>query len=204
MTVPAKPKRKKRRDGERESGGLLGLIDRGCYLLSAAAMALLRGLLFLVRAILRALYLAARFCFLALFRLIRRIYNAIRSGRDPSARCLRLSGEEFEEYCARVLRSNGFRHVELTRMGGDQGVDILAIRGGESWAVQCKNYSGAVGNSAVQEVAAGQVYYGCDRAAVVCPGSYTRAAVELAEANGVDLWDGEALAAMIRRHGRLP
>lgn len=145
-----------------------------------------------------------RFCILAPFRLIGHIVGAICATRDPIDRCLRLTGEEFEEYCARVLRSNGFRHVELTQAGRDQGVDILAVRAGESWAVQCKNYNGTVGNFAVQEAAAGQVYYGCDRAAVVCPGEFTRSAKELAEANGVDLWDGEKLSAMIRRHGRLP
>ena len=205
MTVAAGAKQKRaRRDREDPELGLLDLIDRCCALVATAAVSLLRGLLFILRAALRVAFLAARFCALAPFRLLVRAAGAIREGRDPAARCLRLSGEEFEEYFARVLGANGFRHVELTRAGRDQGVDILAVRGGESWAIQCKNYSGAVGNFAVQEVAAGQVYYGCDRAAVVCPGSYTRAAVELAGANGVDLWDEEAIASMIRRHGRLP
>ncbi|MCR4707783.1 MAG: restriction endonuclease [Clostridiales bacterium] len=195
---------KKKNGRRREDDGLLSFIDRVTGGIGLAGVSLVRFLLFAFRGLLRVVYLAARFCVMLPFRLFSRLLAALRSARDPAERCLRLSGEEFEAYCARVLRSSGFRHVELTPAGGDQGVDILAVRGGESWAVQCKNYSGAVGNFAVQEVAAGQVYYGCDRAAVLCPGSFTRAARELAEANGVDLWDGQSLSRMIRRHGKLP
>lgn len=69
---------------------------------------------------------------------------------------------------AQVLRDNGFRHVEVTVECGDQGVDILAVRGGKTYAIQCKNYAGAVGNTAVQEAYAGAEYYGCDIPVVVC------------------------------------
>ena len=191
---------RKRRQKTRRNTGPSDPFDRFLRGIGAAGVSLVRLVLFALRALLRGLFLAARFCVCLPFRLL----SALLCSRDPARRCLNLSGEEFEAYCARVLRSNGFRHVELTPQGGDQGVDILAVRGGESWAVQCKNYSGAVGNFAVQEVAAGQAYYGCDRAAVLCPGSFTRAAWELAEANRVNLWDGKTLKAMIRRHGRLP
>ena len=89
-------------------------------------------------------------------------------------------------------------------MGGDQGVDILAVREGESWAIQCKNYAGAVGNFAVQEAYAGREFYGCDRAAVLCPGEYTKAARELAASTDVELWDGRVLSRMMKRSGRVP
>ena len=184
--------------------GILALIDWICRGLADAGVLVLRGtagaLKFVCRAAVKlALWLlrAAALPFVLLLR-------ALGAGRNRAAQCLRLTGEEFEEYCALILKDNGFRHVELTPMGGDQGVDILAVKDGESWAIQCKNYSGAVGNFAVQEAYAGREYYGCDRAAVICPGDYTGAARELAESTGVELWAGDTLSHMMRRSGRRP
>ena len=84
------------------------------------------------------------------------------------------------------------------------GVDILAVRGGKTYAIQCKNYAGAVDNAAVQEAYAGAEYYGCDVPAVVCPTMFTASARELAESTGVELWDGERLSHMMRVSGRRP
>ena len=103
-----------------------------------------------------------------------------------------------------MLQDNGFREIELTRASGDQGVDILATRNGKRYAIQCKNYEGTVGNFAVQEAYAGARFYGCDEAAVVCPGEFTRAARELAASTGVHLWDGAWLSRMMKRSGRRP
>ena len=176
---------------------LLSLVDWACRVISSAGLWLFRGLL-------RLLLLALRGALALLCLPFRLLAAAFSARKTPQERCLELTGEEFEEYCALILRDNGFRHVELTPMGGDQGIDILAVKSGESWAVQCKNYRGAVGNAAVQEACAGREYYGCDRAAVLCPGEYTRAARELAASADVELWDGERLARMMRRSGRRP
>ena len=124
--------------------------------------------------------------------------------KNGAARCLRLDGPEFEAYVALVLADNGFKHVELTKGSGDQGVDILCERNGKTYAIQCKNYDGAVGNFAVQEAYAGAEYYGCDVPVVVCPGTFTRGAIELAETTDVELWDGETLTRMMRKSGRRP
>ncbi len=184
--------------------GLLTLVDRLCEGVGALAAALGRALLALLRLIARGL--------LALVRLLARIaalpFRAIAraAGRRAGAarQCDRLTGEEFERYVALVLRDNGFRDVELTRASGDQGVDILADREGKRYAIQCKNYAGAVGNAAVQEAYAGAQFYGCDVAAVICPGDFTPAARELARATGVRLWDGRRLTHMMRVSGRRP
>lgn len=101
----------------------------------------------------------------------------------------KMNGLRFEDYCADILRRNGYKHVQVTRSSGDQGVDVLASRKGKKYAVQCKYYSGAVGNKAVQEVMAGQVYYNCDAAIVMTNSTFTKSAKELAEKAGVELWD---------------
>jgi len=105
---------------------------------------------------------------------------------------------------AQVLEDNGFRHVALTKGSGDQGVDILAERGGKTYAIQCKNYEGTVGNFAVQEAYTGAQFYGCEYAAVICPGQFTRGAKELAQSTGVLLWDGKKLSHMMKVSGRRP
>ncbi|MCI8996574.1 MAG: restriction endonuclease [Lachnospiraceae bacterium] len=111
----------------------------------------------------------------------------------------RMDGWEFEEYAARLLEKNGFRHVQVTRSSGDQGVDILAERDGTSYAIQCKHYTGKISNKAVQEAYAGAEYYGCDVPVVLTDSSFTRSARELGESIGVELWDGEALSLLQHR-----
>lgn len=180
--------------------GVDWLIESVAFLLVSA----MRGLLSLVRLLLvglgRLVWLALKLAVWPFARLAR----FLRGRRNRAWQCLALSGEEFEDYVARVLEDNGFRDVELTSASGDQGVDILATRGGKRYAIQCKNYADAVGNFAVQEAYAGCEYYECDVAAVICPGTYTRAARELAQSTGVLLWDGARLAHMMRISGRKP
>ena len=162
-------------------------------LLGRCILLVLKGLWFLFRRLLHLLVLP----FQALFRALTGRYNR-------ASRCLRLTGEEFEAYAADVLEDNGFKHVELTPLSGDQGVDILCERGGHRYAIQCKNYQGAVGNFAVQEAYAGMQYYGCDVAVVLCPGTFTQSARELAASTGVLLWGEKRLTHLMRVSGRRP
>ena len=200
------PRKRRARRGlfARMLGGLLSLVDALCEGIASAAMALLRAL----GSLLRLLALSLWKLVLALLRAIAWPFTCaarlIGRRRNAAWRCMRLTGEEFEEYVALILGDNGFREIELTRASGDQGVDVLAERGGLQYAIQCKNYAGAVGNAAVQEAFAGAEYYGCDVAVVVCPGEFTRAARELAQSTGVLLWDGERLTRMMKRSGRRP
>lgn len=97
-----------------------------------------------------------------------------------------MTGQEFEEFCARILMDNGWQ-ASLTKGSGDQGVDIIAQKNGSTLAIQCKRYSTPVGNAAVQEVIAGKQFLRTDHAVVVSNASYTPAAKSLAVAAGVHL-----------------
>ena len=101
----------------------------------------------------------------------------------------KMDGLKFEEYCANILRSQGYKHVKVTKASGDQGVDVLAFRKRKKYAIQCKYYSEPVSNTAVQEVLAGKLYYKCDEAIVMTNSTFTQSAKELAEKTGVELWD---------------
>jgi restriction system protein len=72
-----------------------------------------------------------------------------------------MEGHEFEHFCADLLRKVGFSEVTVTPGSGDQGVDVLAVKNGIKYAIQCKNYASALSNTPVQEVSAGKQFYGC-------------------------------------------
>lgn len=108
-----------------------------------------------------------------------------------------LDGLEFENWCATLLRNNGFVNVVVTRASGDQGVDILAEKNEIKYAIQCKCYSSDLGNSPVQEVHAGKSMYNCHVGAVMTNRYFTSGAKELAKATGVLLWDRDKLLLML-------
>ena len=144
-------------------------------------------------------FLAAKLLLLALAGL-RRMGSGLRDlGGGSRLRLDRVhNGFEFETLVANMLRRNGFDEVRQTRKSGDQGVDVLASKGGVQYAVQCKYYASPVGNKAIQEVTAGKIHYGCDCAVVVTNAAFTQSAMELALSTGTLLWDGKALASMLR------
>jgi hypothetical protein len=105
----------------------------------------------------------------------------------------RMEGLEFEAYCARLLKRNGFRHVTVTRGSSDQGIDILAYKNRKKYGIQCKCYSYPVGNKSVQEAYAGMKYYECDLAAVLTNQHFTDSAKMLSQKTEVLLWDRQVL-----------
>lgn len=102
--------------------------------------------------------------------------------------CDSMTGEQFEHFCASLLRANGFRNVKVTQTSGDYGIDVLAQKGMDSYAIQCKRYTSPVGNHAVQEAFSGAAYYGNRTPVVMTNQEFTAAAVETAERIGVRLW----------------
>ncbi len=95
-----------------------------------------------------------------------------------------MSPEEFERYCASVLRERKW-DARVTPASGDQGVDIVADKRGLRIVLQCKKYSKPVGNRAVQEIVAGIAHRDAQRGVVVATSGYTASAVKLAASNEV-------------------
>ncbi|MCR4951275.1 MAG: restriction endonuclease [Solobacterium sp.] len=100
-----------------------------------------------------------------------------------------MTGIEYENWCAQYLRQCGFAQIRKTKATGDQGIDLLARKGGLLFGFQCKYYQSHVGNEAVQQAYAGMKYYGCDKAVVMTNGEFTSSAKDLADETGVVLWD---------------
>jgi len=95
-----------------------------------------------------------------------------------------MTGIEFETFCQLQLQLLGWDTV-ITKKSGDQGVDLIAAKESRRMAVQCKKYTGTVGNKAVQEVVAGIRFYGTDFGIVISNSSFTSSAKQLAKANKV-------------------
>ena len=108
-----------------------------------------------------------------------------------------MEGHEFEYFCANLLRKNGYENVDVTQGSGDQGIDIIAYREGIKYGIQCKCYSSDIGNKAIQEVFAGKTFYECHVGVVLTNRYFTKSAIELAQKNGIILWDRDKLISMI-------
>ena len=100
-----------------------------------------------------------------------------------------LEGHDFEEYCADLLRRNGFSDVTVTKGSGDFGLDILCEKDGVTYGVQCKRYDKPIGVHAIQQAYAGRDYYGRMVGAVMTNQYFTEAAVKAASKLNIMLWD---------------
>lgn len=97
------------------------------------------------------------------------------------------TGYDYEQFIAEYLKSCGYSSVSITQYSGDYGVDVVARKGSDKYAVQCKYYSSPVGVQAIQEVVGGMAHYGCNKAMVITNSSFTEPAKRLAAENGVKL-----------------
>jgi restriction system protein len=91
---------------------------------------------------------------------------------------------EFETFCAEELRRAGW-DARVTMQSRDQGVDVIAEKGGRRVVLQCKLYARPVGNKSVQEATAARAHEQADFGIVVSNNRYTDAAEQLAATNSV-------------------
>ncbi len=104
-----------------------------------------------------------------------------------------MDGYKFEHYCGDLLQYNGFTDVTVTQDRGDKGVDIIAQKNGQKYAIQCKRSEKSIGNKAIQEIYTGKDYYDCNVAAVLTNNTFTNSALDMAEKTNVILWDRQIL-----------
>ncbi|MBS7540473.1 restriction endonuclease [Ancylobacter lacus] len=102
------------------------------------------------------------------------------------------NGFDYEHFVAQRLREQGWE-ARVTQASGDQGADIIASRGRQVVAIQCKYYTSPVGNKAVQEAVAARAHYQASQAAVIAPSGFTMSAKQLAATNNVTLLHHEEL-----------
>lgn len=124
-------------------------------------------------------------------------HKKLQTNSASLARIDKMEGHDFEQFTANLLRKLGYERVEVTPGSGDQGVDVIAVKDGKRYAIQCKRYGQKLGNKPVQEVFAGKTIYGCSVAVVLTNNYFTDGAKEAAKATGVELWDRDTLRRML-------
>lgn len=104
-----------------------------------------------------------------------------------------MNGLEFEVYIARLLRHMGYK-VENIKASVDFGVDIIAKKQDETYAIQVKRHSYPVSRRAVSDAVAGKQHYNCDKAMVITNNYFTKDAIALANSCDCILIDRKTLA----------
>ena len=107
-----------------------------------------------------------------------------------------VTGIDFEMVLYDMYILMGYQ-VETTKVSGDQGADLIISKNGIKSVVQAKFYTGSVGNGSVQEVIGALGYYKATKGVVVTNSVFTKSAVELANANDIQLIDGNVLETCI-------
>ena len=110
-----------------------------------------------------------------------------------------MTGEQFEILLANLFIRMGYS-VRTTPTTGDYGADLLLFDNSSLIVVQAKRYSSNVGVSAVQEIVSAKPVYSASQAMVVSNAEFTKAAQNLARANGVQLVGRADLANLLRQY----
>lgn len=114
--------------------------------------------------------------------------------REPfldAERLLKGPWQAFERDVARLLVCNGFEDVRLVAGSGDHGADVLGVKNGELWVIQCKFTTGGYPSAgAVNEVGEAARFYKADRIYVASSrraGPATHEAIKRWKALGIEI-----------------
>jgi hypothetical protein len=111
----------------------------------------------------------------------------------------RLDGTQFEHEIASLLRALG-HSVRRVGGAGDEGIDLWVD---DTTMVQCKAYAVAVAPALVREVLGARLHSKAQKAIMVAPKGFTKAAVAFAAKHDIELWDARHLVELQRRAGTL-
>ena len=132
------------------------------------------------------------------WRVLRKVgqYGRALSGQELIARA---DWREFERLTAQALRGSGFTVSENPGedLEADGGVDLVAVRNGLRYVVQCKRWENDVGVDIVRALYGVMSARGDHRCMVTNFGGYTKSAWSWARGKPITLVNGEALARML-------
>lgn len=112
-----------------------------------------------------------------------------------------MSPYDFEEFIARLFDTQGYK-TEVTKKTGDYGVDVIAEKGLEKIAIQCKKYQegNSVGNQTVQMLLGAMQLKNlkANKGIIITTSEFTKQAYKQAESNNVELWNKSILHQKVR------
>ncbi|MBM9520551.1 restriction endonuclease [Desulforhopalus vacuolatus] len=104
-----------------------------------------------------------------------------------------ITWQEFELLIGEHFRQQGFK-VQETGPGPDGGVDLVLMKSGEKYLVQCKHYKAyKVGVKIVRELLGVMVSSGAAGGYVITSGEFTADAVKFSRENNIELINGSRL-----------
>lgn len=110
-----------------------------------------------------------------------------------------MSWQQFEQLVGEAFRSQGYQVQETGGGGADGGVDLVIVRNGERFLVQCKQWRAfKVGVDVVRELYGVMAAKGAAGGFVVTSGRYTDEAFRFAAGRNVTLMDGAELHRLIQ------
>ena len=108
----------------------------------------------------------------------------------------KMSGYEFEDYIAQMLRQNGF-NVTQTSYSNDGGVDMIALLDkplfSGKYIVQCKNYTGLVGQPEIRDLYGVVMAESANKGILITPSDFTEQAYDFARGKQLELINGKTL-----------
>jgi len=107
----------------------------------------------------------------------------------------------FEKLTAKLFRNKGYQ-TKLTKKGGDYGTDVVARKGEDRIAIQCKKYKRGnnVGSRDVQKALGSMWKYKANKSIIITSSSFTKPAIEQAKRAPIELWNSRKLKEEIRKH----
>jgi len=103
-----------------------------------------------------------------------------------------MTGIAFENYLQKLLIIQRYG-VTLTKATGDFGVDLVAFRNGDKFAIQVKRQGGKVSRRAISDAVAGMKHYECTKAMVITNNYFTPSSITFARSTGCKLVDRDTL-----------
>jgi len=108
-----------------------------------------------------------------------------------------LSGLDFEKYVAYMFQKKGYK-TELTKESHDRGADIIAEKGKECIIIQAKRQKKSVSKQALYDVYFARKSYKGTSACIVTNSELTAQAMNVANENGIQVYDRSKIRAFIR------
>jgi HJR/Mrr/RecB family endonuclease len=107
-----------------------------------------------------------------------------------------MSGKVFEEFLLEHFKHLGYTGY-LTANTKNYGADLALQKDGMKVVVQAKRWKNNVGIDAIQQILGAIKYYDASKGLVVTNSSFAKSAYDLANSNGIELWDRTKLIEII-------
>ncbi len=112
---------------------------------------------------------------------------------------LKLTPREFEEMVVELYLMAGHA-AKRTGATGDHGIDVVVnAKNGEKWVVQCKRWTGYVGEPVIRDFYGAMQHEKADKGTIITTGRFSRKAREWARGKPLNLSDGEHLLHLWKR-----